>query len=153
MSEDIESISHKEFDIRLIRLPFQIFLLIAESDDEVHTDEWMTLIKMLKEKTVCESPYARGVLGKTEDKLQALKLGYERGEIKYDPEKIKKTLHLIQDRLKEEETKILKKDMEKLVLAISESSAKKSFLVLFANINNPNFRLMHEMFEEISAGK
>ena len=64
MSEDLEPISHKEFDTRLIRLPFQIFLLIAESDDEVHTDEWMTLIKMLKEKTVCESPYARGVLGK-----------------------------------------------------------------------------------------
>jgi hypothetical protein len=56
MSEDLEPISHKEFDTRLIRLPFQIFLLIAESDDEVHTDEWMTLIKMLKEKTVCESP-------------------------------------------------------------------------------------------------
>ena len=153
MSEDIESISHKEFDIRLIRLPFQIFLLIAESDDEVHTDEWMTLIKMLKEKTVCESPYARGVLGKTEDKLQALKLGYERGEIKNDPEEIKKTLHLIQDRLKEEEAKIFEKDMEKLALAISEASAKKSFLGLFANKNNPNFRLMHEMIEEITAGK
>ena len=55
MSEDLEPISHKEFDTRLIRLPFQIFLLIAESDDEVHTDEWMTLIKMLKEKTVCKS--------------------------------------------------------------------------------------------------
>ena len=153
MSEDLEPISHKEFDTRLIRLPFQIFLLIAESDDEVHTDEWMTLIKMLKEKTVCESPYARGVLGKTEDKLQALKLGYERGEIKNDPEEIKKTLHLIQNRLKEEEAKIFEKDMEKMALAISEASAKKSFLGLLTNKNNPKFRLMHEMIEEITAGK
>ena len=153
MSEDLEPISHKEFDTRLIRLPFQIFLLIAESDDEVHTDEWMTLIKMLKEKTVCESPYARGVLGKTEDKLQALKLGYERGEIKNDPEEIKKTLHLIRDRLKEEEAKIFEKDMEKMALAISEASAKKSFLWIFAIKNNPNFRLMHEMIEEKTAGK
>ena len=153
MSEDLEPISHKEFDTRLIRLPFQIFLLIAESDDEVHTDEWMTLIKMLKEKTVCESPYARGVLGKTEDKLQALKLGYERGEIKNDPEEIKKTLHLIRDRLKEEEAKIFEKDMEKMALAISEASAKKSFLGHLTNKNNPKFRLMHEMIEGITAGK
>ena len=153
MSEDLEPISHKEFDTRLIRLPFQIFLLIAESDDEVHTDEWMTLIKMLKEKTVCESPYARGVLGKTEDKLQALKLGYERGEIKNDPEEIKKTLHLIRDRLKEEEAKIFEKDMEKMALAISEASAKKSFLGLLTKKNNPKFRLMHEMIEGITAGK
>ena len=49
MSEDLEPIGHKEFDTRLIRLPFQIFLLIAESDDEVHIDEWMTLIKMLNQ--------------------------------------------------------------------------------------------------------
>ena len=153
MSEDLEPISHKEFDTRLIRLPFQIFLLIAESDDEVHTNEWMTLIKMLKEKTVCESPYARGVLGKTEDKLQALKLGYERGEIKNDPEEIKKTLHLIRDRLKEEEAKIFEKDMEKMALAISEASAKKSFLGLLTNKNIPKFRLMHEMIEGITAGK
>jgi hypothetical protein len=153
MSEDLEPISHKEFDTRLIRLPFQIFLLIAERDDEVHTNEWMTLIKMLKEKTVCESPYARGVLGKTEDKLQALKLGYERGEIKNDPEEIKKTLHLIRDRLKEEEAKIFEKDMEKMALAISEASAKKSFLGLLTNKNIPKFRLMHEMIEGITAGK
>ncbi|HJO46606.1 MAG TPA: hypothetical protein QF683_18340 [SAR324 cluster bacterium] len=108
---------------------------------------------MLKEKTVCESPYARGVLGKTEDKLQALKLGYERGEIKNDPEEIKKTLHLIRDRLKEEEAKIFEKDMEKMALAISEASAKKSFLGLLTNKNNPKFRLMHEMIEGITAGK
>ncbi len=89
MSENQEEVSHKEFETRLVRLPFQIFLLIAENDDNVDTNEWMAFIKILKEKNVCDSPYARGVLGKTEDKLQALKLGYERKEIKNDPEEIK----------------------------------------------------------------
>ena len=86
MSENQEAVSHKEFETRLVRLPFQIFLLIAENDENVDTNEWMAFIKILKEKKVCDSPYARGVLGKTEDKLQALKLGYERKEIKNDPE-------------------------------------------------------------------
>mgnify|MGYP000617966554 CR=1 FL=1 len=75
-------LSWQEFNVFLTRLPFQIFLLVAESDEKIDTAEWMTLIKMLKEKTVCESPYARGVLGKNDDKLQALRLGYERREIK-----------------------------------------------------------------------
>ena len=33
MSENQEEVSHKEFETRLVRLPFQIFLLIAENDD------------------------------------------------------------------------------------------------------------------------
>ena len=55
-----EDVSHKEFETRLVRLPFQIFLLIAESDDKVDTNEWMALIKILKEKNVCESPLCTG---------------------------------------------------------------------------------------------
>ena len=92
MSENQKEVSHKEFETRLVRLPVQIFMLIAENDENVDTNEWMAFIKILKEKKVCDSPYARGVLGKTEDKLQALKLGYERKEIKNDPEEIKKVL-------------------------------------------------------------
>ncbi len=60
MSENQEAVSHNEFETRLVRLPFQIFLLIAENDDNVDTNEWMAFINILKEKNVCDSPYARG---------------------------------------------------------------------------------------------
>ena len=39
MSENQEKVSHKEFETRLVRLPFQIFLLIAENDDNVDTND------------------------------------------------------------------------------------------------------------------
>ena len=151
MSENQEEdVSHKEFKTRLVRLPFQIFLLIAESDDKVDTNEWMAFIKILKEKNVCESPYARGVLGKTEDKLQALKLGYERKEIKNDPEEIKKTLFMIQKRLKQEESEMFEADMEKLAVGIADASSKKSFLGRITHASNEQVSILHQMIEEVS---
>jgi len=151
MSENQEEdVSHKEFETRLVRLPFQIFLLIAESDDKVDTNEWMAFIKILKEKNVCESPYARGVLGKTEDKLQALKLGYERKEIKNDPEEIKKTLFMIQKRLKQEESEMFEADMEKLAVGIADASSKKSFLGRITHASNEQVSILHQMIEEVS---
>ena len=145
-----EDVSHKEFETRLVRLPFQIFLLIAESDDKVDTNEWMAFIKILKEKNVCESPYARGVLGKTEDKLQALKLGYERKEIKNDPEEIKKTLFMIQKRLKQEESEMFEADMEKLADGIADVSSKKSLLGRITHASNEQVSILHQMIEEVS---
>jgi len=151
MSENQEEdVSHKEFKTRLVRLPFQIFLLIAESDDKVDTNEWMAFIKILKEKNVCESPYARGVLGKTEDKLDALKLGYERKEIKNDPEEIKKTLFMIQKRLKQEESEMFEADMEKLAVGIADASSKKSFLGRITHASNEQVSILHQMIEEVS---
>ena len=151
MSENQEEdVSHKEFETRLVRLPFQIFLLIAESDDKVDTNEWMAFIKILKEKNVCESPYSRGVLGKTEDKLQALKLGYERKEIKNDPEEIKKTLFMIQKRLKQEESEMFEADMEKLAVGIADASSKKSFLGRITHASNEQVSILHQMIEEVS---
>ena len=151
MSENQEEdVSHKEFETRLVRLPFQIFLLIAESDDKVDTNEWMAFIKILKEKNDCESPYARGVLGKTEDKLQALKLGYERKEIKNDPEEIKKTLFMIQKRLKQEESEMFEADMEKLAVGITDASSKKSFLGRITHASNEQVSILHQMIEEVS---
>ena len=151
MSENQEEdVSHKEFETRLVRLPFQIFLLIAESDDKVDTNEWMAFIKILKEKNVCESPYARGVLGKTEDKLQALKLGYERKEIKNDPEEIKKTLFMIQKRLKQEESEMFEADMEKLADGIADVSSKKSLLGRITHASNEQVSILHQMIEEVS---
>ena len=151
MSENQEEdVSHKEFETRLVRLPFQIFLLIAESDDKVDTNEWMAFIKILKEKNVCESPYARGVLGKTEDKLQALKLGYERKEIKNDPEEIKKTLFMIQKRLKQEESEMFEADMEKLAVGIADASSKKSLLGRITHASNEQVSILHQMIEEVS---
>jgi len=151
MSENQEEdVSHKEFKTRLVRLPFQIFLLIAESDDKVDTNEWMAFIKILKEKNVCESPYARGVLGKTEDKLHALKLGYERKEIKNDPEEIKKTLFMIQKRLKQEESEMFEADMEKLAVGIADASSKKSFLGRITHASNEQVSILHQMIEEVS---
>jgi len=151
MSENQEEdVSHKEFETRLVRLPFQIFLLIAESDDKVDTNEWMAFIKILKEKNVCESPYARGVLGKTEDKLDALKLGYERKEIKNDPEEIKKTLFMIQKRLKQEESEMFEADMEKLAVGIADASSKKSFLGRITHASNEQVSILHQMIEEVS---
>ena len=151
MSENQEEdVSHKEFETRLVRLPFQIFLLIAESDDKVDTNEWMAFIKILKEKNVCESPYSRGVLGKTEDKLQALKLGYERKEIKNDPEEIKKTLFMIQKRLKQEESEMFEADMEKLADGIADVSSKKSLLGRITHASNEQVSILHQMIEEVS---
>jgi len=151
MSENQEEdVSHKEFKTRLVRLPFQIFLLIAESDDKVDTNEWMAFIKILKEKNVCESPYARGVLGKTEDKLQALKLGYERKEIKNDPEEIKKTLFMIQKRLKQEESEMFEADMEKLADGIADVSSKKSLLGRITHASNGQVSILHQMIKEVS---
>ena len=151
MSENQEEdVSHKEFETRLVRLPFQIFLLIAESDDKVDTNEWMAFIKILKEKNVCESPYSRGVLGKTEDKLQALKLGYERKEIKNDPEEIKKTLFMIQKRLKQEESEMFEADMENLAVGIADASSKKSLLGRITHASNEQVSILHQMIEEVS---
>ena len=158
MSENQEEdISHKEFETRLVQLPFQIFLLIAESDDKVVTNEWMAFIKILKEKNACESPYARGVLGKTKDKLQALKLGYERKEIKNDPEEIKndheeikKTLFMIQKRLKQEESEMFEADMEKLADGIADASSKKSLLGRISHASNEQVSILHQMIEEVS---
>ena len=152
MIENSNTKNQKEFNVFLTRLPFQIFLFIAESDDKINTAEWMTLIKMLKEKKVCQSPYARGVLGKTEDKLQTLKLGYERGEIKNDPKEIKKTIQMIQNCLKEEEALTFEDDMEKFAMAISEASSSKSLLARFSNKKNPNVNLLHQMIDEVSKG-
>ena len=149
MSENQEAVSHNEFETRLVRLPFQIFLLIAENDDNVDTNEWMAFIKILKEKNVCDSPYARGVLGKTEDKFQALKLGYERKEIKNDPEEIKKTLIMIEKRLQPEESAMFGADMEKLAEGIADASSKKSFLGRITHATNEQVSFLHQMIEEV----
>ena len=127
MSENQEAVSHNEFETRLVRLPFQIFLLIAENDDKVDTNEWMAFIKILKEKKVCDSPYARGVLGKTEDKLQALKLGYERKEIKNDPEEIKKTLIMIENDSNQRNQQCLEQTWRNLLRVLPMHRVKNLF--------------------------
>ena len=83
------------------------------------------------------------------DKLQALKLGYERKEIKNDPEEIKKTLFMIEKRLKPEESSMFGADMEKLAEGIADASSKKSFLGRITHASNEQVSFLHQMIEEV----
>ena len=65
------------------------------------------------------------------------------------PEEIKKTLFMIEKRLKPEESSMFGADMEKLAEGIADASSKKSFLGRITHASNEQVNFLHQMIEEV----
>ena len=128
----------ENFDTMVSRLPFKIFLSIADTGEGLDTNKWMSFFEMLKDKKECHSPYARGILSKSEERIQKIKIEYERGEIKFDSEKLKEVFDRINDKLLPEESDLLEEDLIRFAEKIASISVKKTVFGKFKKHENKN---------------
>ncbi len=117
-----KEISKKELDDLLTKLPFKIFLLIADADGKIDLSEYTKFAEMMNKKDACKNGYARNVFSKASLAYSSLKMAYGMGNIKKDMEQVVSILDVIYERLPYKDCKELTEDMERLSVSIAESS-------------------------------
>ena len=113
----------REMKAMLQRLAFQIFLLVADADDEIDTKEINEFRKFLSEReNHCSNPYTRRIFHSTVINYNALLDAYNKKRLKKDIHLVEKAMAYVQKCLSKKQMESFCHDLRDLATSIAEAS-------------------------------
>ncbi|MCP4752356.1 MAG: hypothetical protein GY866_15795 [Proteobacteria bacterium] len=112
----------KSLSILLTELPFQVFILVADADDEVDKFERGQYMKILRDRDWCQSDCAQLLFVATAYSYSEFFTQFNRGKFKKSLKQVKRTLRLVERMFSKQEVKLLKLDLSRLAKEIAKAS-------------------------------
>lgn len=113
----------KEMKSLLQRLPFQIFLLIADADNEIDPKEIKEFRKFLAEREIhCSNPYTQRIFHSTIINYSGLLDAYKQKRLKKDIRLVEKSMSYVQKCISKKQMESFCQDLRELATAIAEAS-------------------------------
>lgn len=149
-----EELSREEFQrkqneelTRLLRLlPFQIFLLVADADEQIDPKEVARFKAFLSErKKHCSNSYSLRIFHQTVVNYGVLTNRYYSGKIKKDITLVEKAMHYIRMCVSKEMAQKIFDDLIALAAAIAEASG--GFMGMTSSISKEEEEMLHQLEE------
>lgn len=106
----------------LLELPFQLFLLISDADNEIDKNELALFVRILKDRKWCKSYCAQTIFTQTLSLYQEFFQAYRKGKLKKDFGQIEKTIQIASKVFSVRDLQMLKTDLSSMAKKIAQAS-------------------------------
>ncbi len=134
----------------LAELPFQLFILVADADNNIDNAERIEFLRIISDIEWCDSECARAFFTSTSYFFNDFLTQYHRDKYKKDIKQVKRTIHIIEKIFAKQESATIKSDLYRLANEIAKASGGIAGFLSISRYEKEIIQELSEIFGDLS---